>query len=150
MSGSEFHGIEDAAVVPDFNGGIGPPVETVTSVAAVIECRLLLQVSAARIQRELHAPLHAVDAIDIADPYRGASVAFSLHREVYGRNRHPIVRNGKVELDAEGGPHSAVCNSPILDAGVGIKYRSPVDLVDTRIDVPSQVRQNNAFQIFVL
>src|SRR5437016_7638191 len=105
MSGSEFHGIEDAAVVPDFNGGIGPPVETVTSVAAVIECRLLLQVGAARIQCELHAPLHAVETIDIADPYRGASVAFSLQREVYGRNRHPIVRNGKVELDAERAPH---------------------------------------------
>src|ERR1700687_3631258 len=75
MPGSEFHGIEDAAVVPDLNGGIGPPVETVTSVAAVIECRLLLQVGAARMQRELHAPLHAVDALDIAYPYRGASVA---------------------------------------------------------------------------
>src|ERR1700730_8405673 len=40
----EFHRIKDATVVPDFDTGVGPPVETVTSVAAVVERGSLFQI----------------------------------------------------------------------------------------------------------
>src|ERR1700719_1543651 len=59
MRGSVFHGIQDAAVVPDLDPSIGPPVETVTGVAAVIERGLLFEVGASRAKRELDTPLHA-------------------------------------------------------------------------------------------
>src|SRR5207302_2987665 len=76
MRGGEFHGIQNAAVVPDFDAGIGPPVETVTGVAAVVERGFLLEAGASRAERELDAPLHAIRPVDVVDPDRGAAVWF--------------------------------------------------------------------------
>ena len=48
VRGSEFHRIQNAAVVPDLNSSVGPPIETVTGVAAVIERGFLFEAGSAR------------------------------------------------------------------------------------------------------
>src|SRR4029077_2256144 len=96
MRGSVFHGIQDAAVVPDLDPGVGPPVETVTGVAAVIERGLLFEVGASRAERKSDTPLHAVSPVDVAHPDRATAVRFAAGGEVDWRDRHPIVRNRKI------------------------------------------------------
>src|ERR1700693_3406051 len=53
MRGGEFHRIKNAAVVPDFDPRVGPPVKTVTGVAAVIERGSLFKIGATWPQRQL-------------------------------------------------------------------------------------------------
>jgi len=144
-----FHRIKDAAVVPDFDTCVGPPVETVARVAAVIERGSLFQIGATWAQREFDAPLHAIDAVNVSHPDRGASVALMGHGKVDRRNRHPIVRNRKIEFNTEGCPHAAVSDAGKFDAGVGIKHRSASQLVDTCIKMTPEIGKNAAFQIFI-
>ena len=66
----EVDRVEDARVVPHLDRRVRPPVEPVAEVAAVVESRVLLENGAARAQRQLDAPLHAVDEVDVADPRR--------------------------------------------------------------------------------
>src|ERR1700675_114476 len=63
VGGGKFHGIEDATVIPDFDTGIGPPIETMTRVAAVVERSPLFEVIAPWMQRELDTPLHAISTV---------------------------------------------------------------------------------------
>src|SRR2546430_16790257 len=118
----KFHGIQDATVIPDLDTRIGPPIKAMTCVAPVVECGPLLEIIASWTQRELDTPLHAIGTIDIADPYRGAAVGFSCHSEIDGRNRHPIVRDRKVEFNSQRRPHTAIRDAGEFYGGIGIKH----------------------------
>src|SRR5204862_8150476 len=131
----KFHGIQDTIVIPDLDTSIRPPVETMTSVASVVQSGPLFQIIASWMQRELDAPLHAISTVDIAHPYRGATIGFACHGEIDGRNRHPIVRDGKVEFNSQSRPHAAVSNAGKLNGGIRIKHRSAVDFVETGIEM---------------
>ncbi len=149
MRGSEFHGIQNAAVFPHLDSRIGPPVETVTSVATVVESGLLLEAGLARAQRELDTPLHAVRPVDIADPDGSTAVRFAAGREVDWRDRHPIMRNRKIKLNPQRRPHAAVRNARKLDTWVCIKHRNAGDFVDACIEMASKIGQHGALQIFI-
>src|SRR5439155_1604556 len=140
---------QDATVIPDFDASIGPPIEPMTCVAPIVECGPLFEVIAPGTQRELNTPLHAISTVNIADPYRGATIGFACHGEIDGRNRHPIVRNRKVEFNLQRRPHAAVGKAGKLYGGVGIKHRNAIDFVDTGIEMASEIGQNGAFKIFV-
>src|SRR5204863_3392180 len=68
VGGGNFHGIQDATVIPDLDTSISPPIETMTCVAPVVECSPLFKVIAPWTQRQLDTPLHAVSTVDIAHP----------------------------------------------------------------------------------
>ena len=59
------------------------------------------------------------------------------------------MRNGKVKLDSECGPCSAIADPGFLDGRIGIEHRLPADFVDARIDMPAQIRQDRTLQVFV-
>src|SRR6516162_2451452 len=133
MACGKLHGVQNAAVIPNLNSGISPPVKAMTHIAPIVESRLLFQTSLARAQRELHTPLHAVNSVDVSYPNGSAAILFASRGIVDRRNGHPIVRYRKIELDAHCGPHATICNSRKFDARVGIEHRRAVDLVNARI-----------------
>ena len=63
--------------------------------------------------------------------------------------RHPVMRNRKIELDAERRPGPAVANLSFFDGRIGIEHRLAIDLVDAGVKMPANVRQYGALQIFV-
>src|SRR5262249_15932375 len=69
--------------------------------------------------------------------------------DVDWRHGHPVVRHGKVELDAKRSPSPSVANPRLLDGWVSVEHRLAVDFVGAGIDVASDIRQYGAFQIFV-
>ena len=139
MRSGEFHGVQDSTVIPDLDACVGPPVKAVTCVVTVIKRSFLFEVSAAGPQCQLNTPLHAIGPVDIASPDRSAAIRFARHGKVHRRNRHPIVRDRKVEFDPECRPHAAVGNASELDGGVRIKHRRAVDLIDARIEMASKI-----------
>jgi len=80
-----------------------------------------------------------VRPVDVADPDRCAAVGFSAGGEVDWRDRHPIVRNRKIELNAKSRPHAAVSNARKLNAGICVEHRGTVDLVNAGVEVASEV-----------
>src|SRR5882724_8407584 len=70
--------------------------------------------------------------------------------EIDGRHRDPVVRDGKVEFDSESGPSAAIGNASLFDRRVGVKHRLAGNLVETSVNVSSDIRQHRAFQILVL
>ena len=109
------HGINDLRVVPHSDAGVVPPVETMPHVAAVIQRDPLLEHGRFWSKNQLDGPLHAVNAIDIADGDRGAAVVMPGIGVIDWRHRDPIVRNRKIEFDAECRPGSAITNRRLLD-----------------------------------
>ena len=95
-------------VVADFHGRVRPPVVPVSRVAAIEERRVLLQYGPAGPEPKLHTPGRSKNRIHIADPDRRAAVGVGHQRVIHRRHRHPVVRHGEVELDAEGGPGPAI------------------------------------------
>ena len=70
-------------------------------------------------------------------------------REIDGRHRHPIVGNGKVELDSESGPCAAVSDVGFFERRVGIEHRLAADFVDAGVDVAADVGKDGALEVFV-
>jgi len=71
-------------------------------------------------------------------------------RKVHRRHRNPVVRDGKVEFNAERRPGSAISNLCLLDGRVGIEHRLAADLVDAGIQMAADIGQHRTLQVFVL
>jgi hypothetical protein len=69
--------------------------------------------------------------------------------EVDGREGDPVVRDGEVVLDAKGSPGSTMTDLGFLDGGIFIEHRLAAELVDTGVDVSSQVWEDRALQVLV-
>jgi len=59
------------------------------------------------------------------------------------------VRDGEIELNAEGRPGTTIADERLLDGRVGIEHRLAVDLVDAGVDVAAEIGQHGAFEEFV-
>ncbi len=147
--GRVAHWILDVGVVPDADAGVAPPIETLTDVVAIAEADVLLENGRAGPKDQFDGPFHAVDAIDVANGNAGAAVAVFRVRKIDGRHRHPIVRNGKVELDAECGPGAAITDLCFFERLIGVEHRLAVDFIDAGVDVAADVGQDGTFQVFV-
>ena len=150
VRGREPHRVFDAAVVPHAHPRVVPPVEAVPGVAAVVEGHLLFQERAPRPQGQPHPPLHPVDAVHVAHPEGGASVGMTADGVIHGRGGHPVVRDGEVELHAEGGPGPAVGHAGLLNGAVGVEHVRAVRLVDAAVEVAAQVGQDGHPEVLVL
>ena len=73
-----------------------------------------------------------------------------LHRKVDGRKRHPVVRDGKVELDSEGGPCPAISDERFLDGGVRVEHVPARPFIQTAVHVAAEIRQHGQAQVLVL
>ena len=144
------HRIDDPAVVVHLHTGVRPPVEAMPRVAAVVERRVLLERGGGGLHPQLNAPRHAVRSVDVADPRRRAAIRVRRRREIHRRRRHPVVRHGKVELDAERRPRAAIRDLRELDRRVRVEHLPVVDLVGAAIQMPAEVRQHHALQVRVL
>ncbi len=60
------------------------------------------------------------------------------------------MRDREIELDAERRPCPAVSDVGLLDRRIGIEHRLAANLVDAGVNVPADVRQHAAPQIFIL
>src|SRR5450432_141786 len=72
-----------------------------------------------------------------------------MEGEIDRRHAHPVMGNGKVELDAERRPGSAIAYRRLLDGTVGVEHRLAGNFVDARVQVPANVGQHGAFQVFI-
>ena len=100
-------------------------------------------------QPQLHPPLHPVRAIHVADPDGRAAVCVAHDAEIHRRNRHPVVRDGEVELDPERHPRPAVGDVGVLDRRVRVEHLVAGRLVDAAVDPPAQVGQHDELQVLV-
>ena len=127
-----------------------PPVEAAAPIARVVQGDGLFQERALRSQREGDPPHHSVGPVDVSDPDRGASVWVFDGPEIDRGNRHPVVRDGEVELDAERNPGPAKGNLRKFDRGIGVEHLLAVALVDATVEPSAEVRQNDDLQVLVL
>ena len=149
MGRHEFCRVHEPRVVPDFNRCIGPPVITMPRVREVVQRDRLLEHRAPWTQAQLDTPGRTVNSVDVAHPDRRAAVRLRAHREVDRRHRHPVVRDGKVELDAEGGPGAAVADEGLLDGRIRVEQVPAADLVDAAMKMTTQVGQYGHAQVLV-
>ncbi len=150
VGGRELHRVEDVRVALGAYRGRRPPVEAVAHVAAVVERRRLLEQRAAGPQAQLHPPLHPVRAVDVADPGGRAAVRVTDDPEVHRRDRHPVVRDGEVELDPQRHPRPAVGDVGVLDRRVRVEHLVAGRLVDAAVDAPAEVGQHDELEVLVL
>ena len=150
VAGAEVLRIVNVGIVPTLYRGIVPPVITPAHIAWVVELHMLLQHRAARTQRQLHAPLHAIDSVDIAHPDRGASIRVRLNREIDRRLRHPVVRYRKIELDPERRPGASIPNARFLNRRIGVEHLGAIRFVGARVNMTAEIRKHGAFQVLVL
>ena len=143
------HGINDLRVVPRVDAGIVPPVESVPHVAAIVQGDPLFQHGRFWSKNQLDRPLHAVNAIDVADGHRCAAVVMLGKGEIDRRHADPIVGNGKIEFDSECRPGSAIRNRRLFDRWIRIEHRLAGNFVDAGVKMSADVRQHRALQIFV-
>ena len=146
----ELRGIVDVRVRPHLDAGVVPPEIVVAGIAVVGEGDVLLQQRAAGAQDDLHRPVHAVDAVAIAHGDGGAAVGRGGVGPVNRRLRDPVVRDGEVELLAEGRPRAAIGDGLLLERRIGIEHGRVVDLVDAGVDVAAELGQDGALQVLVL
>ncbi len=118
-------------------------------VASIIERYSFFEDRAVRAQYQFDSPLHAINAIRVADENRSAAVRILAVCKINRRHGDPVVRYGKIEFDAEGGPCSAIADLRLLDGRIGIEHRLAVDLVDAGVKMAPDVRQNGALQVLV-
>src|SRR6188508_3745787 len=104
-------------------------------VARFVQIDLLLENGTARSEPQLDPPLATVDPVDVADPDRSAAIGVFHRREVNRRHRHPVVRDGEVELDAEGSPGAAIADKRLLDSRVRVEHLPAAALVQAAVDV---------------
>src|SRR5216684_1189711 len=149
MCRGKAHGVLDLGIVPNLDGGIVPPIETMAYIASITQRDALFENGGPRTQSQFDGPFHSINSVDIADGDRRTTVLVARIREIHWGHRDPIVRNGKVKLDPECGPGSAIADPGFLDGRVGIEHRLPADFVDACINMPTHIRQHRTFQIFV-
>src|ERR1700682_5752975 len=147
MCRSKAHGVFDLGIVPNLDGSIVPPIETMTYIASIIQRDMLFKDGGTRAQRQFDGPFHAINSVDIAHGDRSAAVLVAGIRKIHRGHGDPIVRNGKVKLDAEGGPCSAIADPCFLDRRVRIEHRLTADFIGAGINMPAQIRQHRTFQI---
>ena len=150
VGGRELHRVEDARVALGADRGRRPPVEAVAHVAAVVERRRLLEERPAGAQGELDPPLHPVRAIDRPHPDRRAPVLVAHRPEVHRRHGRPVVGDREVELHPERHPRPAVRHVGELDRRVGVEHLGAGRLVDTAVDPPPEVGEDDELQVLVL
>src|SRR6267378_425815 len=149
MCRGKAHGILDLGIVPNLDGGIVPPIETMAYIASITQRDMLFEDGGTRAQSQFDRPFHSINSVDVAHGDRSTAVLVACMCEIHRGHRDPIVRNGKVKLDPEGGPGSAIADPGFLDGRVCIEHRLPANFVDAGINMSPQIRQHRTFQIFV-
>jgi len=144
------HRVGDPAVVVHADAGVVPPVEAPPHCARVVEGHVLLEERAARPQPQLHPPLHPVDPVHVRHPDGGAAVGAPRQREVHRGEGDPVVGDGKVELDAEGGPDPAVGDLRLAQGAVRVEHLRPRRLVHAGVEVAALVGEHHHPQVLVL
>ena len=76
---------------------------------------MFLEDGALRAENDLHRPVHAVDAVAIADSDGGAAIGSARVGPVDWGDGDPVVRDGEVEFLAEGSPCAAIGDDRLLD-----------------------------------
>src|SRR5262245_40917968 len=104
----------------------------------VVQIDLLFEDGTAGSESQLAPPLSPVDLIDVADPDRSAAVRMLHRREIDRRHRHPVMRDGEVELDPERSPGSAVADERLLDGGIRVEHLLSAALVEAAVDVATE------------
>src|SRR5467141_3871758 len=132
------HGVLNLRIVPNLDSGIVPPIETMSYIASIAQRDTLLKDGGPRTQSQFDGPFHSIDSVDIANGDRSTAVLVARIREIHRGHRDPIVRNGKVKLDPEGGPGASITDPGFLDGRVCIEHWLPANFVDARINMPTQ------------
>src|SRR6266850_1327279 len=120
MGRGKAHGILDLGIVPNLDGGIVPPIETMAYIASITQRDMLFEDGGTRAQSQFDRPFHSINSVDVAHGDRSTAVLVACMCEIHRGHRDPIVRNGKVKLDPEGGPGSAIADPGFLDGRVWI------------------------------
>src|SRR6266852_3216587 len=149
MCRGKAHGVLNLGIVPNLDSGIVPPIETMAYIASIAQRDMLFENGGTRAQRQFDGPFHSINSVDIAYGDRSTAVLVARICEIHRGHRDPIMRNGKVKLDPEGGPGASITDHGFLDGRVGIEHRLPANFVDAGINMSAQIRQHRTFQIFV-
>src|SRR5437870_12920686 len=76
-------------------------------IASITQRDMLFEDGGTRAQSQFDRPFHSINSVDVAHGDRSTAVLVACMCEIHRGHRDPIVRNGKVKLDPEGGPGSA-------------------------------------------
>ena len=149
MRCGKTHGVLDLRIVPNLDGGIVPPIETMAYIASIAQRNVLFENGGTGRQSQFDRPFHSINPVDIPYCDRCAAILVACIGEIHRRHGDPIVGNRKVKLDSECSPGSAITDPGLFDGRVGIEHRLPADFVYARINMSAQIRQDGTFQILV-
>src|SRR5579862_1928094 len=97
-----------------------------------------------------HRPFHSIHTIDVADGNKGAAIVLFPVAKIDRRDRHPVMRDRKVELQSKRRPATPHSDRGFLDGRVLVEYWDIVDLIRAGVNMTADVGQNHALEIFVL
>ena len=118
-------------------------------IAAITQRDKLFEGRPTRAQRHFDGPLHSVNSISITYSDRRAAIVVLAICEVDRRHRYPVVRNRKIEFDAECSPGASITDVRFLDRGIRIEHGLTTEFVDARVEVATDIGQDGTFQILV-
>src|ERR1700704_4965626 len=83
MCRGKAHGVLNLGIVPNLDGGIVPPIETMAYIASIAQPDVLLENRGTRTQSQFDGPFHAINSVDIAHGDRRTAVLVARVREIH-------------------------------------------------------------------